>query len=401
MRDGGVSGATGRQPEGSPIRILHVAYVMHRGGVETLLTNIIRYANRTRFRFDIVVRTRVPGEYDAELRRMQTRVLCCPTAGSPIRFASRLFRLLRAEGPYDVVHSHLHVLDGLVMGIAAVAGIPMRISHSHNTADGFPDTAGWRALRKLMRLANNLFATHRFAVSCSSFAAQFGGKPLRNSSDGILLNGIDLQRFQAPSEVCRARLRRELRIASSARVLGNVGRFHPQKNHRFLLESFALLQRSERNVHLVLVGKGETQEEIRSFAGALGLSARIHFLGARPDVPEIMGALDLFVLPSLYEGFGIVLVEAQACGVPCLVSDVVPPEADARLGLITQLPLSSGTKTWADKMRDLLNRPHALQKAECVAAVRRAGYDIAAVAGQWESTYHSGIRQLRSRGKGI
>ena len=378
-----------------PLRILQVVYVMHRGGVETLLMNIIRRLDRNTFRMDIAVRTDAAGEYDPELRAAGVRIFYCAAPGAPLRFAFQLYRLLKTQGPYDAIHSHMHALDGLVMLVAALAGARMRISHSHNISDGYSNTLVWRVLRRAMRILTRSFATHKLAVSQASYRAQFGCAPDSEVNSRILLNGVDLERLAVDRHECRRRLRQELGVAPDARLLGHVGRFHRQKNHRFLLESFARLVESQPDVHLVLAGSGALLPEMRDLAGALGIAGQVHFLGSRSDVAGILSALDVFVLPSLYEGFGIVLVEAQACGVPCLVSSAVPPEADAALGLIRWLPLSSGVGAWAETMRDLLNRSPLGDQQKCLAGIRRAGFDIGGVARQWEQIYVSGIGRAR------
>jgi Glycosyl transferases group 1 len=217
------------------------------------------------------------------------------------------------------------------------------------------------------------YATH--VLSCSRAALASISLPGKGPPVGasVLPNGIDLRRYAVLAS--QEELRYRLGLAPSARVLAHVGRFSPVKNHRFTIDLFADLSRMDPNWRLVLVGDGPEQGAILERARACGIIDRVAFLGIRSDIPELLGAFDVFVYPSFHEGLPIALVEAQAAGLPCLVSDRVTQEADLSVGLMSFLPIDSGPHMWAQSVLRAYatQRPSWEQRND---ALGRAGYDI-------------------------
>ena len=253
-------------------------------------------------------------------------------------YTKSLKNIFMENGPYGNIHSHLLLLSGVILGVAHSANIPHRIVHSHNTSDAKAGSFSRRVYRWFMRRQIRRYATHMVAVSRPAGEWLFGKNCWDDPRVQILYNAIDLKPYET---VCqdRSKLRKELGLPIDGILLGHIGRFDLQKNHRKVLEIFSQLVKLQSSAHLLLIGEGPLEGEMRSLVKSLGLQDQVSMLGVRSDIPELMGALDLFLFPSLFEGLGIVLIEAQAAGVACLVSDVVPSEADLGLGLVKSMPL--------------------------------------------------------------
>jgi glycosyltransferase involved in cell wall biosynthesis len=165
-----------------------------------------------------------------------------------------------------------------------------------------------------------------------------------------------------------------------------VGRFAEGKNHRFAVETFSIVNRERPDMHLVLVGDGPLLDETRQKVASLGLTAKTHFLGVRQEIPQIMFALDALMLPSVYEGFGIVSIEAQAAGTPCLASTAIPAEADVGDGLLDRIELACGPEVWATRMLQIMSRERTPLNLAAT-AVRAAGYDLSETVAQLTRLY--------------
>ncbi len=357
------------EPAPKPIRVLHVVGGMNRAGTETWLMHLLRYIDREHYRMDFLVHSAQPFEYAEEIEALGSRVIPCLHPARPWRYARNLMRILREDGPYDVVHSHVHHFSGFPLYLARRAGIPVRIAHSHNDTtrlDGCARAARLAYLR-LMKHLIRTNATAGLAASRKAAAALYGPEWEDDPRWRLLYCGIDPEPFRHRTD--RARIRAELGIPSDACVIGHVGRFQEQKNHGFLVEIAFEIAKREPRMRLLLVGDGPLRSQIEQKTAQLGLTDKVICAGVRADVPRLMsGAMDIFVFPSLYEGLGLALVEAQAAGVPCISSDVIPEEASVVGNLVRQMSLSRPPSEWADAvlaMRDIVfDRSKALKNVE-------------------------------------
>nr|WP_256441378.1 glycosyltransferase [Exiguobacterium sp. s69] len=172
-------------------------------------------------------------------------------------------------------------------------------------------------------------------------------------------------------------MREKLLIDKDSFLIGHVGRFTAQKNHEFLIKIFnEYCKKNNRLPHLVLVGEGNEENKIRDLVKQLNIADNVHFLGVRSDINKILNSIDLFLFPSLYEGLGIVLIEAQAAGVACLVSNEVPKEADLDIDLIHRLDLSESEKIWAEKIEEIQKRNKAIEWDVIEEALIEKKYEI-------------------------
>lgn len=347
---------------------------MHWGGVETWLMQVLRQIDRERFGMDFLVESVEPSPHGAEIRALGSRILGAPGAQGPLRpwwYARHLGRFLRERGPYDVVHSHVHHANGYVLRLARRAGVPARIAHSH--LETAPLQAGSGPVRRgYLALMNRWIAgqaTLGLAASRKAAADLFGPAWHDDARWRIHHCGLDLAPFR--QQVDPLAVRAELGFPADALVVGHVGRFTAQKNHSFLLEIVGEAARREPRLRLLLVGDGPLRPAVERQAAQLGLAERVVFAGPRHDVPRLMlGAMDLLLFPSLFEGLGLVLVEAQAAGLPCLLSGVIPEEADVVKPLVHRLSLAGAAAGWVETIlaigeaRAPLTRPQALRLVE-------------------------------------
>jgi glycosyltransferase involved in cell wall biosynthesis len=333
------------------MRILHVLGKLDRGGVETWLVQLLRQIDRQKYQMDFMVHTADPGAHDVEVRALGARIIPCLRPSNPLQYAFNFRRVLREYGPYDVVHSHVHHFSGYVLMLAAMSGVKVRIAQSHNDTRRaeVSNSVERRAYLKTMHMMIRAFAVGGLAVSaeagCDLFASQW-----RRTDKWVLQHlGIDLSRFEI--DVNAEEVRRSLGIPRDALVIGHVGRFSEQKNHTFLVDIAREVVRIEPRSCFLLVGDGPLRAAIEEKVRSYGLAKHFVFAGLRSDVPTLMkGAMDGLLFPSLYEGLPVTLLEAQAAGLKCIVSDVISAEADVIPGLVTRESLNNSADRWAKQL---------------------------------------------------
>jgi glycosyltransferase involved in cell wall biosynthesis len=334
-----------------PRRILHVVTRMDRGGIETSLMHLLRTVDRRRYQMDFLVLREEPGQQDDDVRALGGRIIPCAQVRRPWRFARDFARIMRTFGPYDVIHSHVHFFGALVLRLAARHGVPLRIAHSRNDTRAAERDQGWvrRGYVGLMRRWIRAYANYRIAISRSAAEDLFGADWERDDRHRMVYSGRDFSPYGAA--VDRTEVRTALGLPPEAFVLGHIGRFYWRKNHPFVVEVAAALFERAPHARLLLVGDGPDQADIEALVAARGLASRVVFAGARSDVPRLIkGAMEAFVFPSHHEGLGMVVVEALAAGLPCVISDALPEEIDVVPELIHRLPLDTAPALWAERI---------------------------------------------------
>ncbi len=366
-----------REPtRAEPRRILHVVSTLVHAGIETWLLNVMRATDRTRHPMDFLVLTDQPGECEDEVRDLGGRVIPCPHPRRPWVVVRRFREVLRTQGPYSVVHSHVHHYSGFIMRLAAAQGVPIRVVHSHNDTRIVEANASLRRrlYLALMKRWIRRYATHRIAVSRSAAEDLFGPDWQSDRRNQIIPCGLDFGEFGAPAD--QFGVRRRWGLAEDAVVIGHVGRFHWRKNHDFLVEIAADAFDRDPRARLLLVGDGELLPEIQSRVHKLGIAGRVAFTGARTDVAALMRAMDVFVFPSHHEGLGLVLLEAQATGLPCVLAEGLPEETEVVRSLMHRLPLEAPAAQWAALLLKLAAEPR-IPSEEALAAVCESDFAIA------------------------
>jgi glycosyltransferase involved in cell wall biosynthesis len=338
-------------------RILHVLAGLAYGGIETWLLNVMRATDRECYPMDFLVLTGERGECDDEVRTLGGRVIPCPYPHRPWLVARRFREVLRTEGSYAVVHSHVHHYSGFLMRLAAHEGVPVRVVHSHNDTRAVEAGRAWprQLYLSLMRRWIRRYATDRIAVSRESAEDLFGTNWAAEKSCQIIYCGLDFAPFAFRGD--RRQTLAQLGLPADALVIGHVGRFFWRKNHAFLLELAAEAFAREPRVRLLCVGGGPLLDEIRLRARTMGIAERIVFAGSRTDVPMLMATvMDVLVLPSHHEGLGLVLIEAQAAGLPSLMADHLPAAAIVLPQLIHRLSLKAPAAKWAECVLQIAGR---------------------------------------------
>ena len=327
----------------SPIRIAQIIGKWLGGGVESVVMNYYRHIDRSKIQFDFICdedSTNIP--YD-EINSLGGKVILIPPYQKVIKYHNELKKVLK-DGDYKIVHSHINTLSVFSLWAAKSAGVPVRIAHSHSTTNKKEKKKN--LLKKVLRPFSKVFATDY--MSCSELAGRwlFGNKEYDNGNVYLLNNAIDLDKFKYDEEK-KEKKRKELNIEDNTLVIGHVGRFVKQKNHRFLIDIFNEIYKQNNNSVLLLAGQGPLMEEIEIKVKDLGLEKNVKFLGQRKDINELYQAFDVFCLPSLYEGLPVVGVEAQATGLLCVLSDDMTKETKI-LDTTEFLSLSKSAEEWAD-----------------------------------------------------
>lgn len=356
------------------IRILQVVGKMHRAGMETLVMNIYRRIDRTKLQFDFCVHSDEPGDYDQEIREYGGHIYHMPKAGirNFIRLQQAAEHFFSVHSEFAAVHVHYSCVGCYYFKAAARAGITNLIYHAHNSGR----EPGLKALlRYAMERRSVKSATIRFACSARAARYNFG-----HHSYIMLNNGIDTERFRY-SEEKRNDLRNRYGMQNKI-ICIHIGRFDTQKNHGFLLDLFEYAWTADRRMELLLLGDGPLKGPVTEKAGKLASREHIHFLGNVKHVEDFLSAADVFLLPSLYEGLPLTLIEAQASGIRCLVSDRITKEAVVTEGLVKRCPLD-GIERWERRLRELT----LYDRTDTSSEVRKAGFDSARIAAGMEQYY--------------
>jgi glycosyltransferase EpsF len=340
---------------GETKRVLHIVSAMDRGGAETLIMNVYRNIDRALIQFDFVVHRPEFGEFDEEILAMGGKIIRVPSLGSigSIAYIKELIKIMKLH-PYIAVHSHTDYQSGFPSFAAKLAGIPNRICHSHSTnwhkGNGLKENLVFKTLQMIIKSSATKYC------SCSEEAAifLFGKKVLGLSETYILKNGIDFNQFTQISLKSRNNLRQELMIPVNAKIIGHVGTFSKSKNQIFILQILKSLLERDSNFVVIFAGDGPLRSTIEAEANRLGILKNVRFLGVRDDVPILTKIFDVFLFPSLFEGFGIAPLEAQSAGTPCILSDTIPKSVDLGLGLVKFISINENIDVWCEKIRDSL-----------------------------------------------
>ena len=320
------------------IRVLQCVNIMDRAGLETMLMNYYRNIDKSQIQFDFLTHRFEEGAYDNEIKGMGGKIYHAPRLypqNYPAYF--RWMKKFFSEYPeYRIVHSHIDSMGYLPLLAAKKAGIPVRIAHSHNTKiqKDFK-----YLLKQYFRFKINSVCNYRLA--CGEIAGKhlFGNKSFK-----VIPNAIEAERFYFNMDI-RKKKREELEVEDKV-VIGHVGRFSYQKNHMYLIRIFKEFLEIHSESVLLLVGSGEKEAEVKNQLKQMGIENKVRFLGNRSDVNELYQAMDVFVMPSFFEGIPVVGIEAQFSGLPCIFSDKVPKEVEFSYNC-KFVPLSEPVGKWA------------------------------------------------------
>ncbi|MEK3760020.1 glycosyltransferase family 1 protein [Paenibacillus sp. FSL P4-0338] len=307
----------------SPLRILHVFGIMNCGGAETFIMNVYRNIDREKIQFDFIVHSEDKGYYDDEIKALGGRIYQVPkfSGRNFLNYVKSWKLFLEEHSEYRIIHSHIRSTASIFLRLAKKQGLKT-IIHSHSTSSG----TGFSAFVKdTLQLPLRYITDYRFACSRAAGEWLFG-----NEKFDIINNAINSEKYIFNKD-SRKLIRNTLGLNGKF-VIGHIGRFNAPKNHIFILNVFKKIHELNPNSALLLVGDGDLREELEKKIKELNLMNSVILTGIRNDIPELLHAMDVFLFPSLYEGLGIAVIEAQATGLPCIVSDTLPNEV-----LITDL----------------------------------------------------------------
>lgn len=339
-----------------------------QGGTDTFVVNLCHGIDKQLYKIT-VVNPSIKPEYiirEPEILKTGAEIIHTYELNSLINIIKHLFKLYQIlkNGRFDIFQTNIDLFNGPNLFVAWLARVPIRCCHSHNTMQQKSIVHGMtlsiRLYQSIMKWMCWTFSNRRCGCSEAAMEFLYTGKNWHQYNyPSIIYNGIDIGRFQDNINIDEKR--KELGLKAKYHIV-TVGRIIPQKNPLFIVESYAELCKMRNDVDFVWVGIGNLEEECRKLLENNGVLDKVHFLGVRSDVNEILHCCNLFYLPSSFEGLGIVLIEAQAAGLACLSSDVVPPEANC--GGVHYLSLNAGKKVWALTMSDILDGKYPLKTDE-------------------------------------
>lgn len=356
-----------------PIRILQVVTYMGRGGLETMLMNYYRNIDRSKVQFDFLTHRSEKADYDDEIEALGGKIYHLPRLNPFSRsYLNALDNFFKEHREYQVVHCHQDCLSGVVLKVAKANGVRFTIAHAHSASQdkNLKYLIKVLAKKNIKKYSDQLFA-------CGDEAGKW---MFETDNFKVINNAIDTDLYTYNQEKS-IEVRKKLGIEGKF-VVGHVGRFNYPKNHKFIVEVFDEVQKIEPDSVLMLVGDGDLRGEIEDKIKALGIEDKVEFMGVRSDVNDLMQAMDVFLFPSLYEGLPVTMVEAQASGLKCIISDKVPTEC-ALTDNVQVVKLEDSPKIWANQVLEYKNYDRKNTKQE----IEKANFDIKANA-KWLQEFY-------------
>lgn len=331
------------------VRVLHCFGAMNIGGAETLIMNIYRKIDKSKIQFDFLVFNKDKGFFDDEIRSLGGKIYHLDSFGTlgPYKFKKSLTKFLKEE-KIECIHSHMDWQGGFIAEAAAKAGVERIIVHSHAVSGMY---SGLMIKKIIMNRGKKLikkYATDRLACSTDAGKDLFFEDKFK-----VLNNAIDVQKFLNIDENKIKEFKNQFGINQDDFVIGHVGSFSENKNQEFLVEILDKIRSKRQNAKLLFIGRGnEYQEKVRKMVQQKQLDESVIFAGVQTDIADLLQLMDIFAFPSITEGFGISIIEAQAAGVPCVISDTIPESVDMGLGIVAREALSNIEAWLADILKD-------------------------------------------------
>jgi len=365
-----------------PVRVLQVFAQMNRGGAETMIMNVYRNIDRTKVQFDFIVHTNQKCDYADEIEDLCGKIFRIPryTGKNHFAYKSAWSTFFQNHPEYKIVHGHVRSTAAIYLKVAKKYGL-ITIAHSHSTSSGTGFTA---LVKNILQYPIRYTADYLFACSKESGEWLYGKKVYKKENFYIVKNAIDSKKYIF-NQSKREEIRKKFNIEDKF-VIGHVGRFHPAKNHEFLIDIFKEVHARNDKAVLMLVGDGDLRCTIKKKVGILELADSVIFTGTRNDIPELLQAMDIFVFPSLYEGLSVAVIEAQVSGLRTIISNMITHEIDIT-DLIIRMNLNNTAKEWADKI--LACEPN-LERKDMSLDIKNNGFDIESTT-NWLTSFYLSI----------
>ena len=363
-----------------PIRVAQIIGKWLGGGVESVVMNYYRHIDKEKIQFDFICdedSTNIPYE---EIEKLGGKVILIPPYQKVVKYHKELKKVLK-EGKYKIVHSHINTLSVFSLFAAKCAGVPVRIAHSHSTTNKKEKKKN--LIKQVLRPFSKVFATNY--MCCSEHAGRwlFGDKEYDKGNVYLLNNAIDLDKFKYNEDV-RLKTRKKLNICNDEIVFGHVGRFVQTKNQKFVLEVFNKFHKKNKKSKLIYVGQGPDLESVKFLTQKYHLTESVVFMGQCSNIFEIYQAMDVFLFPSLYEGLGMVLIEAQASNLPCVVSNNVPIEVKINDNVYFE-NINAGCQIWLNTIENIIK--YLNNRTSIVKLLSEKGYNIEIEAKKLQKKY--------------
>lgn len=356
-------------------KVLHVIGGLKRGGAETMLMNLYQNIDLENLQFDFLVFYKVNNDYEDKIKKMGGKIILLskPNIFSYHKYISNLRKVIRDNGPYDVIHCHVLFNSAFSLFAAKLEGIKIRVAHAHSA----PKVKDFSLVKRIYCIFTkniiDLFANKY--VACSKEAAQVLYKKEKIDRIIYLKNAIYIDDFLNPDENKKTKFINEYGIEYSVLNIVSVARFYPVKNHQFMIEIAKKLKDKRIKFKMYFVGDGELIGNIENLVKINHLEKDVYFLGVRNDVSTILSAMDIFIMPSFYEGLPVSLIEAQTAGLYCLVSEEVSRESDMGLNSIEFLPIGDLDK-WVSHIENIKTNYKENDKQVIRTKITENGYNI-------------------------
>lgn len=325
----------------SKLKVAHFFGKMDMGGAETFIMNVFRKIHY-KVEFIFILNSNDKGKYDDEIIKLGGKIYYVKNRKNIYEYYKEIKKIHLKE-KFEIAHTHVHYFSGINAFILKLLNVKNVISHSHNINDGEEDRFIRNIYRRSMSFLIKINSNKLLACSKEAGISLYS----ENSKFEVINNAIDLEKFSIKSP--NRELLKELNLGLDDFIIGHVGRFEKQKNHDFLIEIFSKVLKYNNNAKLILIGEGYDKERIIEKCFTMNLENNVRFLGNRNDVDKLMSIFNVFLFPSLYEGLGIVLIEAQAMGLRCITSNTVPNEVDLT-GNVSFLDLKSNHSVWVNEI---------------------------------------------------
>lgn len=369
------------------IRILHVLGGLNRGGTETMLMNIYRNIDREKFQFDFIIHSAEIQDYEEEILNNGGRIYRFPRYNIKNHVSySKMWEKFFLEHPsYEIIHGHQRGAAFIYLKIAKRFGLKT-IMHSHSISSRGKGVE--RIVKDFLRYPMRKYVDYPFACSIAAGKWLFGNNIPENKKFKVIKNGISIEKYIFDLKKRNA-IRKKLELDGKI-VVGHVGSFTEAKNHKFLIEIFKKFQNFHKNAMLLLLGEGPLKKDILLQIYKLGLSKDVMLIGNVDNVHDYLQAMDIFVFPSKHEGFGMAVIEAQASGLKCIISNMLPVEINVCDDLIRYLSLDTPQNEWVKLINDEINYKRKNKSTE----ISKEGYSSESVTKTLENIYRDVFKEI-------
>lgn len=357
------------------IRVLNVFGVMNMGGAETMTMNVYRHIDRNNIQFDFLCMSNKKGDYEEEIKSLGGKIykISAPSDVGYIKHIKDIINICKKYGPYQAIHIPTMFHSGIVCLAAYIAKVPIRIVHSHSASED--DKSMKRKIYNIIcRRLINFFSTEKLACGEAARDFLFGNNKRAKKDVIILKNGIDIQKFSNVDIEEKLKIKEQLNVSENDFVIGHIGSFVKVKNHKFFIKLAKAMKNKNMKFKILLIGDGELKGKIEEEIKENNLEDKFILTGKRNDINMMISVMDVFVMPSLYEGFPMVLIEALASGKNCVVSDTISKEVDIDKGSIDFVNLNDDIQIWIDKIIKQAKR--TVNKQSRIKILQENGFSI-------------------------